>query len=113
MEKVQSAKEYYQEYERKSWTPARGKLMKQELSTAYGLYPFTTEHRRVTRKMCHSANHGRVSTIYINKETDVQIVYMYSKVRFFDMSNPKDNKEYWAGRAATKAAFVKTFYGRK
>lgn len=106
-------KEFTRNEEMKLWKVVRGQLVKQELSTAYGLYPFTTEHRRVVRKYSHAAKRGTQSTLYINKETDVQICYLYSKVRFFDMSDPIDNAEYWAGRKATKARFVKTFYGRK
>lgn len=108
-----NAKEWYKEYEKKEWTKVRGHLAKQSTSLGYGLYPFRLASREVVRKADYDSKRGTRSTVYINNETDVQFDYSYRVIRFFDMSDPVDYKDYWEGRARTKALFVKTFYGRK
>lgn len=104
---------WFKEYDQKFWKPVRNGIARLDRSTGFGLYPFTVEGITVTKKVNWDAKTGCKTVIYINKETDVQVMYLYSRVRYYDMSNPVESKEYWNGRAKVKAQFVKTFYGRK
>ena len=89
-------------------------IKKSELpSTCFGLYPFTVEAFRVTVRPSADSKTGTRRVVYINAETDVQVVYMTSKVRFFDMTDPAENKAYWDGRKATKAAYFRSRGWRK
>jgi hypothetical protein len=76
-------------------------------STAYGLNPFLTYIIRTVKKPSVASKTGVATSVWMNKETDVQVAYIHSHVRFFNMADPKDNAEYWEGRARTKAAFVR------
>jgi len=75
-------------------------------STSFGMYPFTVL-RYAVAMMNTITKRDTDRTIYLNKETGVQVAYLYSLTRRYNMADPTDNKEYWQRRAATKAAFVR------
>lgn len=111
--KGETLKEWYKEQEKREWTRTPAGLKRLRVSQGYGLYPFTVMGYSTCCKPDHEAKRGSETTLYVNKETDVQVAYMSRKIRFFDMSNPEDNREYWQQRQAVTAAFHRMMGWRK
>jgi hypothetical protein len=82
-------------------------------TTAFGLNPFTTTIIRTLVKPTADSKVGVSTSVWLNQETGVQVAYIHSRVKFYDMSNPADSKEYWGNRARVKAAFCRSMGWRK
>jgi hypothetical protein len=82
-------------------------------STTFGLYPFTVVIFKTILRPTADSKFGTSVWVYVNKETGVVVRYSSSHIRFFNMTDPVDNAEYWAGRARTKAAFSRMMGWRK
>jgi serine protease inhibitor len=82
-------------------------------TTAYGLNPFTTFIIRTVKKPSEASKTGVATSVWINQETGVQVAYIHSQVRFYNMADPVDHKEYWDNRKKVKAAFVRSMGWRK
>ena len=82
-------------------------------TTAFGLNPFTTYIIRTVKRPTTDSKYGVATSVWLNKETDVQVAYMHSQTRFYNMADPVDHKEYWQKRAATKRTYFKMMGWRK
>ena len=82
-------------------------------TTAYGLNPFTTYIIRTVKRPVADSKFGVSTAVWLNQETGVQVAYIHSRTRFYNMADPVDHKEYWDQRAKVKALFFKSMGWRK